>query len=45
VTHNENYGYVGYTHALGIDAPVGMIRNREVVVLHQNWRGKYAWST
>jgi len=31
VVQNSDYGYVGYTHALGIDAPVGMIRNREVV--------------
>jgi len=33
VAQIEDYGYVSYTHAVGIDAPVGMVRNREVVML------------
>jgi RHS repeat-associated protein len=38
-------GSIGYVHAGGIDAPLGMVRNGTTIVLHQNWRGLYAFST
>jgi RHS repeat-associated protein len=38
-------GNVGYVHAGGIDAPLGMTRNGSAIVLHQNWRGLYVAAT
>jgi len=38
-------GTVGYVHAGGIDAPVGMIRNDSTVALHRGWRETYATAT
>jgi len=38
-------GNIGYVHAGGIDAPLGMVRNGSTVALHRNWRGLYAFAT
>ena len=38
-------GVIGYTHAGGIDQPVGMVRNGETIVLHRGWRGLYVKAT
>ena len=48
--HRNQYGQVTYTHAGGIDAPLGILRNyaRDVpplVVPHPNWRGAFATGT
>jgi RHS repeat-associated protein len=38
-------GRIGYVHGGDVDAPLAMIRNDTAIVLHQNWRGLYAFST
>ena len=38
-------GSIGYVHGGDIDAPVAMMRADSVIVLHQSWRGLYAFST
>lgn len=38
-------GRVGYTHAGGIDAPLGMVRNDTTIVLHRGGRGLYVKAT
>lgn len=42
---NGQTGHVGYVHAGGMDAPVGMIRNDTSVVLHADFRGLYYGAT
>ncbi|MEM7414561.1 MAG: RHS repeat-associated core domain-containing protein [Gemmatimonadota bacterium] len=44
-TAGDHAGAIGYVHGGDIDAPLAMMRNGEVVVLHQNWRGLFAFST
>ncbi len=43
------YGTVGYTHAGGIDRPLGVVRQGSTGVVpvwpHTNWRGLYAYAT
>jgi RHS repeat-associated protein len=38
-------GHVGYVHAGGLDAPLGIIRNGEGIVLHRNWKGLAMFTT
>jgi RHS repeat-associated protein len=38
-------GSIGYVHGGDIDAPLAMIRSGEAVMLHQTWRGTYAFGT
>jgi len=35
------YGRVGYVHGLGIDQPLALFRDSQVVVPHATWRGVY----
>lgn len=44
-SNGDQTGKIGYLHAIGIDAPVSMIRNGETIVLHRNWRGTYDLAT
>ena len=32
-------------HGADVDAPLAMMRNGSTIVLHQNWRGLFAFST
>ncbi|MEM7414559.1 MAG: RHS repeat-associated core domain-containing protein [Gemmatimonadota bacterium] len=38
-------GTIGYVHGGDIDAPLAMMRGGSAIVLHQSWRGTYAFST
>ncbi|MBX6330544.1 MAG: hypothetical protein IRY91_01720 [Gemmatimonadaceae bacterium] len=40
-TNDTYYGVVGYTHAMGIDAPVDLFKGGTVVIPYTDWRGKY----
>ncbi len=41
----DQTGVIAYVHGGGIDAPLGMVRNDSLVILHQNWRGLFAFAT
>ena len=44
-TAGRQAGKIIHVHAGGVDAPLGMVRNRVPYALHANWRGLYSFAT